>query len=465
MRIIEFRAENIKNLKVVEIKPDGNAIILQGKNGAGKSAVLDAILMALTGNKMDQPIRDGEARAEINIDLGDYKVRRIFTAKGERLELSSSEGAVFKTPQALLDKIIGKLAFDPLAFAEMGKDAEGMRKQRAMLASLVGIDFTELNKKREALYNERTVRNREIKGGDPTSFKKDPNAPLPLESLVGSMVKPADETPRVEISMAEELAKLQALEHTRSSYLEDCRQIRIKNQNAIDTRNRIIEEFKTQLEFKNNEVNRIASEVEELKKQLSQKITQMEGISHLITMGELELKKILDNDVIQDDLPAEPITEAEINAAREALKEIEEKNKAIRKAVEFDTAIARLELAKSEVIKLETEMAKLDLDKQNKLKEAVFPIVGLGMTDEFVTFQGKPLSQLSTGEQVRISTAVAMALNPTLKIVIIREGSLLDGAGRQAVIDMAKEKDYQVWLECVADQKGVGIYLEDGEIK
>ena len=84
MKVLELRAENIKNLKVVEIRPDVNANVLTGKNGAGKSAILDCIFTALTGVKLDKPIRDGEERAEVDIDLGDYKIRKVFTANGDR---------------------------------------------------------------------------------------------------------------------------------------------------------------------------------------------------------------------------------------------------------------------------------------------------------------------------------------------------------------------------------------------
>ena len=43
MKILELRAENIKKLVAVEIKPDGNIVEITGKNGAGKTSVLDSI--------------------------------------------------------------------------------------------------------------------------------------------------------------------------------------------------------------------------------------------------------------------------------------------------------------------------------------------------------------------------------------------------------------------------------------
>lgn len=437
MKILEFRAENIKNLKVVEIRPGEDAVILSGKNGAGKSAVLDAILMALTGRKIDEPIRNGESRAEINIDLGEYKIKRVFTPKGERMELLSAEGAVFKTPQALLDKILGKLTFDPLAFAGMQQ-----KQQRELLANLVGLDFNELNKQREALYNERTIKNREIKGGDPTAYRKDPNAPLPLESLVSNMEKPAEDTPRQEISMAEELAKVEALEEKARAH------------------QKFIEQRDTLLETIDDNAKIIPSKQAGIR-ELQEQIKRVEGEITNIYKDNADIAHQIEEMKSPKEINPEQITEA-----RQQLLTIEEKNKAIRKALEFDKAMKTLDTAKREVAKLEEGMMKIDLEKQRRLNAAVFPIDGLGMTDEYVTYQDKPFSQLSTGEQVRISTAVAMALNPTLKIVLIREGSLLDKDGMKTITNIAKEKEYQLWIERVNDDKGgVGIYLEDGEIK
>lgn len=49
MKIIEFRAERFKRLTAVDITPAGNTVIISGKNGQGKSSVLDAIWLALGG--------------------------------------------------------------------------------------------------------------------------------------------------------------------------------------------------------------------------------------------------------------------------------------------------------------------------------------------------------------------------------------------------------------------------------
>ena len=81
MKILELRAENIKNIKVVEIKPGDGAVMLTGKNEAGKSAVLDAIFMGLTGKRIDEPIR--------NPDTGASFTRRISSAVSKPLSLIS----------------------------------------------------------------------------------------------------------------------------------------------------------------------------------------------------------------------------------------------------------------------------------------------------------------------------------------------------------------------------------------
>lgn len=61
MKIISLESENIKRLKAVRIKPDGLLVQITGKNGAGKTSVLDSIMMALAGGSTipEKPIRDG----------------------------------------------------------------------------------------------------------------------------------------------------------------------------------------------------------------------------------------------------------------------------------------------------------------------------------------------------------------------------------------------------------------------
>ena len=80
MRIISLQAENLKRLVAVNIQPDGNVVEITGKNGAGKTSVLDAIYWALAGKDGIQstPIRKGEDHAVIKLDLGELKVVRKF---------------------------------------------------------------------------------------------------------------------------------------------------------------------------------------------------------------------------------------------------------------------------------------------------------------------------------------------------------------------------------------------------
>ena len=47
MVIVELIAENFKKLKMVRISPEGNTVIITGKNAQGKTSVLDSFFAAL----------------------------------------------------------------------------------------------------------------------------------------------------------------------------------------------------------------------------------------------------------------------------------------------------------------------------------------------------------------------------------------------------------------------------------
>ena len=203
MKIVSLEAENVKNLRAVCIKPDGSAIVVGGDNEQGKTCVLDSIEYALNGAASipSQPIRKGQSKARVVLDLGDLVVTRTFTAKGTNLTVKNKDGATFASPQAMLDKLVGELSFDPLAFSKM--DA---KRQSEVLKKLVGLDFDSLNLEYNKSFEERTVINREGKT---------------LKASLDQMIK-HDDTPDKEVSVSD-LSKeyAQAVENNQGVIFKD----------------------------------------------------------------------------------------------------------------------------------------------------------------------------------------------------------------------------------------------------
>src|SRR6266850_1268076 len=168
MKIIQLTAENIKRLIAVEIRPDGHLVQITGKNGAGKTSVLDSIWWALSGAKHVQaaPIRRGANSAKIKLDMGEILVTRTFkrTDDGGFTTKLDVVGNVKGTPQTMLDSLLNSLAFDPLEFARWGNDAEGRKKQISTLQSYVpDVDFDALAAANSIDFANRAEKNRKAK--------------------------------------------------------------------------------------------------------------------------------------------------------------------------------------------------------------------------------------------------------------------------------------------------------------
>ena len=100
------------------------------------------------------------------------------------------------------------------------------------------------------------------------------------------------------------------------------------------------------------------------------------------------------------------------------------------------------------------EQDALDSARQAKadaLAAASWPVPGLGVDGETVTWHGLPLAQASGAERLRVGTAIAFALRPGLRVVLMDHGSELDTASLRMVADIAAEHGGQVWLSRVAD--------------
>ncbi len=163
LRIIELEIENVKRLKSMRLKPDKTLVRIEGRNAQGKTSVLDAICACLGGGKwqIEKAIREGEKKARTKLDMGDLQVERQWKAKGVDTLVVTLDGVKQSSPQTILDKLIGDVTFDPLAFVRMKP-----KDQEDILRRLAGLDFNELDAERKKLYEERTATNRETKSAE-----------------------------------------------------------------------------------------------------------------------------------------------------------------------------------------------------------------------------------------------------------------------------------------------------------
>jgi hypothetical protein len=120
----------------------------------------------------------------------------------------------------------------------------------------------------------------------------------------------------------------------------------------------------------------------------------------------------------------------------------------------------------AEVAKLTGRLSEVKAQKVAALAAAPMPVPGLTVDPETDTLllDGTPFSQASTGVKIRTGAAIAIALNPDLKLIVIRDASLLDTGNRAALDELAKEHGFLILMEIADTNEPVGVVIEAGEV-
>ena len=94
------------------------------------------------------------------------------------------------------------------------------------------------------------------------------------------------------------------------------------------------------------------------------------------------------------------------------------------------------------------------------------PIPGLAITDDVVTLNGVPFADLNTAQRIQVSAMIAMAQNPTLKVIFVREGALISRSNLAVLQDLADKKGYQLWIEKFQEEAGsTGLHIVEGHVE
>jgi hypothetical protein len=155
----------------------------------------------------------------------------------------------------------------------------------------------------------------------------------------------------------------------------------------------------------------------------------------------------------------------DLEAAERKVLAAERTNQLIRDAKAYHQTDREVTTARKRVKDLTKKIDKLDQDKAHAISTAKMPIDGLGFDDDGVTFDGLSFKQASSAEQLRVSLAMAIALNPRIRVIRITDGSLLDSDNLALISEMAAEQDFQVWIERVDESGKVGVVIEDGQVR
>ncbi len=421
MQITKLVAENILKLQAIHITPKSSTIEIKGDNGAGKSSILDAILIGLKGKKFSppEPVKHGEKKGKIVIDMDGNSAAGIppftITSKvtNNKIEtiIEPSELLNGETPRQFLDKLLGAISFDPWEFVN-----QESKKQKAVLLELIGVDVDEIDRREKQIFDNRTIKGRELKAA---------------ENRLERLTRYPDITDTEEIKVSELSKKLTDAMEFNAEFVDRVEANEVLKETAI--RNK-------------EEIKNLRKRADDLEKLVSQ---QRENYK----VEKAALAEI------------EPISIQEIN---QEIESIEDKNAKIRENKKYEEEKNNLTVIQSEYDELEESLASVREEKVTALQSANIPVENLTFSEDGLLYNDIPLSQCSDGEKLMISMRISMALNPTVRILRVKDGSLIGPKNLQILKDLVKDKGYQLFLESVCgreqwEQSGKpGIFIEEG---
>jgi hypothetical protein len=159
-----------------------------------------------------------------------------------------------------------------------------------------------------------------------------------------------------------------------------------------------------------------------------------------------------------------PVSNA--TALRSQIANAETVNNAVSNKVLHGKLSETLAGHEATVAGISKQLEDMDTLKRKSITSAVMPVDGLSFDSEKgeLVFTGVPFSQASSAQQIRVAVALAMAKNPKIRLILIRDGSLLDKKSYALLEELAKQYNFLVVLESVMPHSDNAIQIVDGGI-
>lgn len=403
VKIRQLEIENVKRVKAVTLTPTENGLtVIGGRNGQGKTSVLDAIAWALGGNKLkpSESQRIGSAAPpSIHIELSNGLV---VERKGKSSALHVIDPSGQKAGQQLLDSFIEKLALNLPKFMEARND----EKAETLLQIIgVGDQLAVLDREEKSLYNQR----------------------LEIGRIADRKKKHAEELAWYPDAPAEPVSASELIQ----------RQQAILAKNGENQRKR----------EKEAHYNKVLAEAQIAFDQAKAALKQAE--QDCVTA-----RKAAEN--LQDESTAELEQDiANIDAINTKVRANAEKNRVQAEADElagqYSDLTQQIESVKEQRMKL--------------LDSADMPLPGLSVQDGELTYNGQKWDCMSGAEQLQVATAIVRKLNPDCGFVLMDKLEQMDPETLADFGRWLEGEGLQVIATRVGTDDTCSIIIEDGYVK
>lgn len=459
MNITKIKIKNLFGIS--EYEADGSSVELAGKNGAGKTSVIDAIRYALT-NKSDRKyiVRRGETEGEILIET-DNGLRINRKARTTQADYKSvkKDGREVGSPESFLRDIFTPLQLNPVEFISLPE-----KQQNAIILDMIEYPW-DMQKIKEWF------------GEIPSWVNYDQNILAVLNDIQSENGEyfqnrqDINREMRNKRAFIEEIAQAIPAGYEVEKWEKASAGPVYQKIERIRKENEEIQKAKSLLEFRDNKVRKfeadreiaktsLAREIGARRTQIENEITRMEDqIRNLKAEKESLAEKMADKTAVIEEQYKAAVAkyDAEVEAYAEyrdkdpqSTKELEEEAAMIENMKSHVNEYRRMQGLQSdvEILKEESNLLTARIEKARSLpgeilETAKIPIAGLTIKDGVPLINGLPVSNLSDGEKLDLCIDVAIQKPNGLQIILIDGVEKLSTPVREALYKKCKDKGLQ----------------------
>ena len=417
VKINKLELENVKRVRAVALEPTANGLtVIGGRNGQGKTSVLDAIAWALGGEKYrpSQPERAGSVLPpDIRVELSNGIV---VERKGKNSALKVTDPSGSRRGQKLLDEFVEQLALNLPKFMDASD-----KEKAATLLNIIGVgdQLAALEQQEAALYQER----------------------LMVGRVADQKSKHAAELPQYD-GVPEDLVSA-------SELIRQQQDILARNGENARKRARVAEIEQGRKVIEAN-IARVEDEMITLNRRLTEYRQQLEAAQADEAIAKKDALELRDES-----------TEAlESNIAH-----IDEINAKVRANLDWQKAVEEASQYTQQYNGLTMQIEAVRGEKRALLEGAALPLPGLGLEDGALVYNGQAWDCMSSSEQLKVATAIVRRLNPECGFVLMDKLEAMDPETMRAFGAWLEGEGLQVIATRVSSSgEDCTIVIEDGMV-